>query len=465
MIDALAVVASAALPWLAGTLAVLAIGRCDADRGWLHAIGHGYLLGLLAATLVLRATSASGVRFSIAIVIAAMLALIAIAYALARPLSSPLGAWNAGIARARTLPAPMNVVFWGCVALIAIRFAGLALEVAWRPLQPWDAWSQWGTKSRVWFAFGQILPFVSPSQWLAAGDPRAFIDMHSAYPGTVPLVQVYASLWLGRFDESLMNLAWPLVALTLGAAFYAQARRAGVGMPKAMVFTYALLSLPFLDIHVALAGVADLFVASVYGLAAMSLWQWTRTRQHADLALALLFAAACPALKLEGTFWALTLLPGLVVALHRRVGLGLVVLLAASALGYLLFGPEQAIVSGYVLRTHFTNVTQPLAEHLFVMDNWHLLWYAAIATFALSYRRLFSRELAPMTVTMLGAFSFVAIVFYYSSAAGGVADESLVNRLPLHLTPALLFYLLLLLQPSTSATASPSEAAVRSAPA
>jgi hypothetical protein len=47
--------------------------------------------------------------------------------------------------------------------------------------------------------------------------------------------------------------------------------------------------------------------------------------------------------------------------------------------------------------------------------------------------------MAPMTVTMLGAFAFVFVVFFYSSAAFGVADETLVNRLPLHMVPALAF--------------------------
>jgi hypothetical protein len=42
---------------------------------------------------------------------------------------------------------------------------------------------------------------------------------------------------------------------------------------------------------------------------------------------------------------------------------------------------------------------------------------------------------------MLGAFAFVFVVFFYSSAAFGVADETLVNRLPLHMVPALAFYL------------------------
>jgi hypothetical protein len=462
MIDALALVASIALPWLAGVLCVLAIRRGAPERGPLLAIGYGYLFGLIVATLALRAATASGLRWSLAFVVAVLLVVITIAYALARPLPSPGSAWRAAIARVRALPAPMNVVFWGCVALIAVRFAGLALEVVWRPLLPWDAWSQWGTKSRVWFEYARLLPFVLPHQWLAGGEPLAFVDMHSNYPGTVPLVQVYTNLWLGRFDEALMDVPWPVVGLTLGAAFYAQARRAGVGMPKAMVFTYALLSLPFLDIHMALAGVADIFVASAYGLAAMSLWQWTRTRERGDFVLAVLFAAVCPAIKLEGTFWALTLLPGVLVALNRRVGFIVIALLVAGAFGYLAFGPERVVVFGYVLRTHFTDVSLPLAQHLFVMDNWHLLWYATLVIIALSWRKLFASDWAPMTVTIGGALAFVAAVFYYSSAAGGVADESLVNRLPLHLTPALAFYLLLLLQPPAREAAS-SAAALPSA--
>ena len=55
-----------------------------------------------------------------------------------------------------------------------------------------------------------------------------------------------------------------------------------------------------------------------------------------------------------------------------------------------------------------------------------------------------------MTVTMLAAFAFVGVVYYFSSAGGGVVDESLVNRLPLQLTPALLFYLFLLLHRGAS---------------
>ena len=94
------------------------------------------------------------------------------------------------------------------------------------------------------------------------------------------------------------------------AAFYAQMRRLEISAVKAMFGTYVLLSLPYLTIHVALAGYADIFVAIAYGLAAMSSWQWTMTRQRDDAILAVVMAIICASLKQEGLLWVLTLICG-----------------------------------------------------------------------------------------------------------------------------------------------------------
>jgi len=449
--DLIGIAASVALPWVAGALWVMAIRRDSGERDWLTAAGYGYLLGALLVTLVMRALSACGIAWSPAAVALPMVALALAGWWAARPLPSPQMRWGPAAPHGLTLRASLRALFWLCLALTATRLAGLALEVAWRPLLPWDAWAQWATKARVWFEYGRIVAFVSPADWLRNGDPMAFMDMHSHYPGTVPLLQVWTGLCLGRWDESLVNAPWPALAAALGIAFYAQARRAGTGAPQAMLFTYFLLSLPFLDIHVALAGQADLFVAAAYAMAAMALWQWTMARRRSDLVLAALMAAACVAVKIEGMFWALTLVPAVIVAVNRRVGFAAVGLLAASALGYLLFGPPVVKVWGYDLTTEFTNVSLPVLQHMFVMDNWHLLWYAALAAVVLHHRRLLQQDVAPMTVTMAGALGFVAVVFYFTNASGGVDDETLVNRLPLHMVPALVFYVLLLLRPRRAA--------------
>jgi hypothetical protein len=104
-------------------------------------------------------------------------------------------------------------------------------------------------------------------------------------------------------------------------------------------------------------------------------------------------------------------------------------------------------------------VSRPIFEHFFQMDNWHLLWYLTLAVIALRWRALFSVAAAPMTVTMLDAFAFVSVVFFYSSAAFGVADETLVNRLPLHMVPALAFYLAFLWRQAPERTSSVESAA------
>ena len=446
MHDLIGLAASVALPWLAGGCCVLALQRGAEQRDLVLAAGYGYLLGALATSLAMRALDAIEVPWTPPLIALQLVALAAVGCSLARLRSLPplRERWLASRGRVAALSRPQRVLFFACLALIVVRLFGLGLELAWRPLLPWDAWAQWATKARVWYEYGSMAPFVDPARWLESGSAMQFVDAHPEYPGTVPLLQVWTALCLGRWDESLMNVPWLAILAALGLVFYAQLRRIGIGMVQTMLFSYLLLSIPFIDLHVAVAGYVDIFIAAAYGMSAMALWQWVRTRGTSDALLAVLCALACIAFKKEGMVWALTLLPPVLVAINRRVGLAAVALLAALMLAYLLFGPGELHVLGYTLRTKFSNVWRPLFEHFFEMDNWHLLWYLTPAVIALRWRALFSISIAPMTVTMLGAFAFVFIVFFYSSAAFGVADETLVNRLPLHMVPALAFYLVFL---------------------
>jgi hypothetical protein len=444
--DLIDIVASVALPWLAGACCVLALQRGAERHDFILAAGYGYLLGALATTLAMRALDAIGVRWTVPLIAVQLLVLAAAAcwFGRLRSASSLLERWRRWRGRFAALPGPQRVLFWACLALVVVRLCGLGLELAWRPLLPWDAWAQWATKARVWYAYGRIAAFIEPLQWLNSGGAMQFVDAHSDYPGTVPLLQTWTALCLGRWDESLINAPWLAVLAALGLAFYAQLRRIGTGTAQAMLFSYLLLSIPFLDLHVAVAGYADIFVAAAYGMAAMALWQWIRLRERADAVLALIGALACVVLKKEGVVWALTLLPPVLVAIDRRLGLKSVALLGAAVLLYLLFGPSELRVLGYTLQTEFSNVSWPVVQHLFEMDNWHLFWYLALLVIVLRRHVLFTGAAAPSTVTMLGACAFVFVVFFYSDAAGGVEDQSLVNRLPLHLVPALAFYLVLI---------------------
>jgi hypothetical protein len=446
MRDLLGVILSVALPWVAGTLWVRALWRGEPDQQGAPSVGYGYLVGAFATTLVLRLVDAAGQRWSLAWIALPLLALAGAGWFAAGPHLSPRAAWRRFAGTLAGMPPPSRAIFWLFLALCAINAVAIAAHVAWSLLLPYDVMAQWADKARVWYEYGRLLPFVRGSEWLSFADPLQFSDMNPAYPGTVPLLQVWTALALGRWDESLINAPWVAAFVALGFAFYGQARRLGAGPAKAMVGAYLLLSLPFLEIHVAVAGMVDIFIAIAYGLAAISLWQWTLTRRWQDAALALVMAILGAMVKNEGILWALTLVPAIIVALRRRVGLALVAFIGSAVILYLLFGPPEVRLMGYVLRTRLENVTLPVYQHLFVMDNWHLFWYAAIAVIAVNGRLLLGATLAPMTVTMLGAVGFVMVVFYFSSAAAGVDEESLLNRFLLQFVPALAFYLLLILR-------------------
>ncbi len=343
-----------------------------------------------------------------------------------------------------------------------MRFASLAAEVAWRPLFPWDAWVQWATKARVWYELRHIVPFVPGEAWLA-GAGGAYFDAAPNYPATVPLLQVWSCIALGRWDDSAMNWPWLLLLLALTLAVYGALRDAGLPALGALVGAYLVASLPLLDVHVALAGYADLMLAGVYTLSALALYRWARRRDRRDAALALVFAFACPLIKIPGIAWALTLLPGVVVALLPRRGLRLVGFgFAAGALLVLAVAQFEPRILSYQLHLSYAPPWQSLGEAYFFFANWHLLWYAVIVLALLGARRLVAPPLAPLAMVGAAALAFLVVVFMFTNAAAWVENFTTVNRATLHAAPLLVCLCVLLWHelakpaPADAPTAAPA---------
>lgn len=451
MRDVLVLTLSVALPWLAGALWIRAALRRTAPPGAMICMGYGYLVGLFGVTVVMRGLDLVGQSWNVAWIALPVAVLAAAAYLSVRPLTMRADFVRA-LAGVAAMAPPIRALFGLLLALTAIRAIVLGVEVMMTPLVAYDALAHWATKSRVWFEYGRMVSFVHDSAWGRAAGLMNFTDTHPDYPGTVPLFQVWTALCIGRWDEALINAPWVAGFVSLGIAFYAQARRLGIGALPAMFGSYVLLSLPYLTIQVALAGYADIFIAIAYGLSAMALWQWSISRQWGDAALAFVMAVICASLKQEGIVWVLTLLPGALIAVNRRLGISATALIGALAVGFIALAPAELRVFGYTLRTRFDNVSQPLYEHLFVMDNWHLLWYAIVVVIVVNVRAIAGNLLAPMSITMLAAAGFVVVVFYFTNASTGVRDETLTNRMLLQVVPALVFYVALILRGRSNRT-------------
>ncbi len=438
------------LPCALGSAALLAARdssralSAPGELAWLA--GAGYLGGALLLTLWMRALSQAGVLFGVAAIglplLAASVALGGLAWRRHRGRAAaaftdalrPPSDVAAGLAR---------LVWWGLLAWMALRFVLLALEVTWQPLFPWDAWTQWATKSRVWFEFRRMTPFVGAAPWLAAGG-GVWFDAAPGNPATLPLLQVWSCIALGRWDDALMNWPWWQAAVALALVTYGGLRRLGFAPLIALFGAYFVASLPLANVHVALAGYPDLPLAAFYTTAVLALLQWVSTRTARDAAVAVFFVAACPLIKSTGAIAALTLLPGLVVALTPGRG-GKIVgwAFALVVFGLAVLAQTSFTVAGRSLHLDFAPDWLALGESLFLEANWNLLWYGAVAAGILAWRQLRAPAILPLAAIIGAGVVYVLILFAFPATRAFVADPVTVNREALHLAPALVVFMLL----------------------
>lgn len=466
--DAVRIALACALPWVAGAglLASLAtVDRAQPVGAAAWRVGCGWFVGIFVATLVLRVQSRLGVPFGLGSsgVALAMLAVLALVVPLRARRVHARGVWQA--LAGRDLTGWRRIAWWALLAWVAIRFGMLLAEVVWRPMYPWDAWAQWATKARVWFGVGAMAPFVSEPEWLQATTAGVYFDHAPRYPATVPLMQTWIAIALGRWDDALVNVPWWVSGVAFGIAVFGFLREQGFDPLAALVATWLALSLPVLDAHIALAGYADLPMATFFTLGALAALRAVRSRSRVDAAVAVVLLVACVTIKNPGRVWVATLVPAILVARWpdraRRIA---ALTLGVALLLVLVLARLEPVILGYRLQLSFALPWSSLADAYLFFGNWHLLWYAVVAVALLGVRHLLGRELAPMTMVVGAGAMFLLLGFTLTNAGIWVEDQSTVNRATLHLAPLCVIWMVLVFR-EWSARTAPGAFAVTTAPA
>jgi len=445
--DLITLVCGFGAPWLLGACLLLVANGAPAAGRAAWAVGCGWFVGLFLLTLWMRALSLAGVPYGVASIglpigLAAMATL---ALALRR---NPQ--WRASVhaslraCAGADLHGAMRVLWFALLAWLALRFALLLAEVILRPLYPWDAWEQWATKARVWFAMRRMVPFISELQWLTSQGQAGYLDAAPHYPATVPLAMTWSALLIGRWDEALVNVPWWFCGIAFGVAVYGALVQRAFSPLAALVGTWLVLSLPIVNVHIALAGYADLWMAAYFTLATLAALRWVETRRWSDATLAIILVIACLTIKNPGRIWALMLLPGLIVGLMPRWGLRIVAGgFAIAALAVVFMAKANIFILGYRLQINASMPWAALSDAYLMFGNWNLLWYGVIATALVARREILSRELAPLTVIVAGGAIFLLFGFAFTFAAAWVEDQSTVNRATLHLAPLLTIWVMM----------------------
>jgi hypothetical protein len=227
-------------------------------------------------------------------------------------------------------------------------------------------------------------------------------------------------------------------------AVYGGLSRLGASAVAALFGAFVVASLPLANAHVALAGYADLPLAAYYAVAALAFLHWAATRNASDAALAIWLAFACTQIKNPGVFWALTLVPGVIVTLAPRYGPKIMAGGLALALVVLvLLAQANVTIFNYHRHLDFDPAWWALGDSYFLLGNWNLLWFAAFGLAVLAWRQLLAPTLAPLTAVVTAGLLFLFVALVFTNARAWVTDQSTVNRATLHLAPLMAVFVVL----------------------
>ncbi len=445
------------IPWVSGMLIVLALAQRIGQRAHYPLLlfpAYGFFLGLLLLVAAIRASHALGygIHFLGVMTTLTVLGFAALAAVVSGRQLGPAGpppGWRGRVWR--RLGAALLLL------LIGLHFGQMAVEVWWRPVYPWDAWTTWSARAKVWVYHGAITPFVSPAEWFAHPGAEAYTLAAYHYPKFVSLVQAWGGIGLGYWHDSLVNLPWLLCGAAFAMLLYAQARVAGLSALIALLLCYLLVSMPLWHTHIALAGYADLWQAAFTGAAMLALMQWRLgDGDRFQLVLGLAMLTASLFIKEEGRVWALLTLVFLwLVRADWRLLLGLFV--AAGSLAFyalqrgslyldlpglgLLGYRDGALIVPFIgqVAVGFVNVAPSLVRSLFQYESWHLLWYGVLGSLPLLWLRPRDgyKQALGLLLALVGAALFV--IFFLTEAGNWARDATAFSRVLMQWVPVVLF--------------------------
>jgi hypothetical protein len=461
-VDWLLVALALFTPWVATSLWLRLLWPVPDHGRWPVCLGYGYLFAMAGITLILRLQAAVGFSLSPwpGLVISAGLAigqLVVLRRRFAR--SAPLSPGAVG-----SYPVWHWLVFGGLLLWLGLRFLDLALEVWWQPFYPWDVWTTWAVRARVWAELQELVPFVSGEVWLAhPEDPFYTIDAWT-YPPAVSLIASWPSLAMGGWHETASKLPWLGAGLALGLGLYGQARLWGASPLWSLITLWLALSLPILQTQIALAGYADIWVALALALGLMAFLQWARNGDWRQGLLALLALMTCALMKREGLVWASLFIPALIVARLRGwwllAAIGVMVGIVGwigyrgglsfevPALGPVLLGFDRIAIPGLPSFTYqYHDVWEPVLRHTLIYSNWHLFPYLLVLALVAGAISVFRNGLSGWQgagmVWALASLSAVYLLFFWTEAHLWAVQATSFNRILLQFAPALTFWMMM----------------------
>lgn len=274
------------------------------------------------------------------------------------------------------------------------------------PMHEWDAIAIWGYKAKVLFQE----PIKNSGYFLDLSKSYS----HLNYPLLLPFTEVWFYSILGRVDDRLVKIIFPLLFISLSGLLY-HAQRRFFSRCHCLLFTAMFVSLPTILSRAHLAD-ADLALAFFYSVGAIYLYLWIRNPSQDYIIISSFFSAFASLTKNEGLGLLLINIFVLIVFIFFNRNKQRLKQLALSFLIVILVSSPWLIFSAKIPKTHENYLAQLTTGNILanlnripiiaggflrtILDpgHWNILWILLLVVIILQIKTTFK----PPTVYLFG---------------------------------------------------------------
>ncbi len=338
-----------------------------------------------------------------------------------------------------------GLIMWTYVLYNVIFVLWCSLNI---PVQSWDAVATVAFKAKIFFFDRSIHQLSLP---------------HFSYPLHVSFLQSWIALNMGRWDECVINIIFPLTFLAYLILHY-YFLKSRTDSLWALAGTCLLLSSNFFIYHATIP-YADFSLMYYNCTAILLLLTWDKQKNATLLLLAAIFAGMTTFVKLEGTIY-LALHTVLLIFLlkdNREFSLKekwnnmfLFIFPGYGISGLFHVYKKMVGVTGMEGRLKFAltdehvhrlpAIVENFGSNFFGPGNWNMLWVLLMGGLLLHFQKIkYQRDIKILGRTM-GMFFLVYVVFFVLTQKP-IDYYNTVSRVMLHFFPLLTWLIILLYYP------------------
>jgi hypothetical protein len=342
-------------------------------------------------------------------------------------------------------------------------FAGvIAFEVLYvffraliKPMESYDSIAIYALKAKI-FYLNKMIP---PDFFKNFGS----LVPHIEYPLLIPLAEAQFYTFLGSLDDLLVKMIFPLYYVALLAISYSVSKRF-LNRRAALFFTFLLATIPQVT-DFATNGYADMPFAFYCSVSFFYLYLWLKDKRGAVLCLSLIFSLFAMWTKAEGLLFAVINAVVVIACMVKErdvrfLGVIYAVISLSAVIAYVLlwramglavnddFTGTQISMASKII-TGFKRIPAILYEYqiqFFGPKKWNMIWILFITGFILGFKRIFSKDIFPVTLAVILVFAGYSVVYMLSQAPQGFGWHLSTSgsRLFIHFVPIVVLWLVLM---------------------